>query len=254
MANCHLYQDLSIYYDRFCQDIPYAQQAQTLKRLVQLFNDSKGEQYLDIACGTGQLIEHTQDFGWQLAGLDNSAEMLKQAALRCPQAHWILADMAKLPAKPQVNFASCLLYSMHYNGDITQLTDFFRAVWHTLMPGGFIVFDCVDKRGIDNSAGITTYYQEAEQLFRFQSRWAYKGEGNQQSLHLSIELNQNGRISAWQDEHSMVAVSVLELDTILAEQGFAVTLFERNFEQLIAWQGESFNLMVVAQKPLDVLV
>jgi ubiquinone/menaquinone biosynthesis C-methylase UbiE len=254
VASCHLYEDLSAYYDRFCQDIPYALQAETLQRLVHLFNDSKGEHYLDIACGTGQLMAHTQDFGWQLAGLDNSANMLNQAALRCPQAQWILADMAKLPARPQFNFASCLLYSMHYNGDMAQLTDFFRAVWQALLPGGFIVFDCVDKRGIDNSAGITTYYQEGEQYFTFHSHWAYGGEGNQQSLQLSIALNQNGRISAWQDEHPMVAVSIVELEAILAEQGFITTLFERNFEQLIAWQGESFNLMVVAQKPLGALV
>ncbi|HMW71668.1 MAG TPA: class I SAM-dependent methyltransferase, partial [Cellvibrionaceae bacterium] len=170
MANCHLYEDLSAYYDRFCQDIPYAQQAATLKRLVQLFNDSPGEHYLDIACGTGQLMEHMQHYGWQLAGLDNSAAMLKQAAQRCPEATWLLADMAKLPAQPQVNFASCLLYSMHYNSDIEQLTVFFRAVWDALVPGGFLVFDCVDKRGIDNSAGITTYYQDGEQQFTFQSR------------------------------------------------------------------------------------
>ena len=39
----------------------------------------------------------------------------------------------------------------------------------------------------------------------------------------------------------MVAVSIHEVETLLAGMGFKVTLLERNFEQLIAWQGASFN-------------
>ncbi|RYZ78719.1 MAG: class I SAM-dependent methyltransferase [Moraxellaceae bacterium] len=113
MANCHLYDDLSGYYDQFCQHIPYAEQAQTLYRLAQLFNDAGGINYLDIACGTGQLIEHTLAFGWQTTGLDNSANMLTQAADRCPNVHWLLADMTAIGAQSQYDFASCLLYSMH---------------------------------------------------------------------------------------------------------------------------------------------
>lgn len=251
MVHCHLYQDLSCYYDQFCQHIPYAQQAQTLYRLAQLFNDAGGTNYLDIACGTGQLIEHTQTFGWQLTGLDLAEHMLTQAAKRCPSAQFILADMTNIPGAPQYDFASCLLYSMHYNQDISQLAKFFAVVWQALKPGGFLLFDCVDKRGIDNSAGITTYYQQGEQHFTFNSRWSYTGEGNQQTLELSIELNDAGRISAWQDQHPMVAVSIIELQSLLEGQGFKLTLFERNFEQLVEWQQGSFNLLVVAQKPLE---
>jgi SAM-dependent methyltransferase len=251
VAQCHLYQDLSCYYDQFCQHIPYAQQAQTLFRLAQLFNDAGGNNYLDIACGTGQLIEHTQGFGWHITGLDNASNMLEQAAQRCPSANWILADMANIPSNVQFDFASCLLYSMHYNQDLNELQAFFAAVWQALKPGGFLVFDCVDNRGIDNSAGITTYYQQGEQHFTFNSRWVYSGSGNQQTLELGIQLNDSGHVSNWQDVHPMVAVSLLEVQSLLQGQGFIPTLLERNFEQLIAWQGESFNCLLVAQKPLE---
>jgi SAM-dependent methyltransferase len=247
-----LYQDLSRYYDQFCQDIPYAQQAQTLYRIAQIFNNTdstpSSTHYLDIACGTGQLMAHTQAFGWHLTGLDNAASMLDQAALRCPNARWLLSDMANIPADPQYTLASCLLYSMHYNSSVQQLEAFFRALWNALKPGGFCLFDCVDKRGIDNTAGLTTYYQNGSQHFAFNSRWVYPGQGNQQTLNLSIELTENGQHYSWQDEHPMVAVSIAELEALLTQQGFTLTLFERNFEQLIAWQGSSFNLLVVAQK------
>ena len=137
MATSHLYTDLSIYYDRFCQDIPYAHQANTLKRLEALFNESCGQHYLDIACGTGQLMEQAQKFGWQMSGLDNAQAMLTRASSRCPEASWILADMVQIPAKPQYNFASCLLYSMHYTGSLKRLRGLFQAVWQALVPGGF---------------------------------------------------------------------------------------------------------------------
>lgn len=250
MATSHLYTDLSIYYDRFCQDIPYAHQANTLKRLEALFNESCGQHYLDIACGTGQLMEQAQKFGWQMSGLDNAQAMLTRASSRCPEASWILADMVQIPAKPQYNFASCLLYSMHYTGSLKRLRGLFQAVWQALVPGGFWVFDCVDKRGIDNSAGITTYYRDGDEQFTFFSRWDYPGAGSRQSLKLGIELKTPQQNLAWQDEHPMVAVSIHEVETLLAGMGFKVTLLERNFEQLIAWQGASFNFLVVAQKPL----
>jgi len=252
VASCHLYADLSIYYDRFCQDIPYAQQAKTLQRLEQLFNESGGQQYLDIACGTGQLMEQAQAFGWQMTGLDNAAAMLSRASTRCPAANWIHADMVHIPAEPHYNFASCLLYSLHYTGNLERLQAFFQAVWQALVPGGFWVFDCVDKRGIDNSAGITTYYREADEQFKFYSRWDYPGTGSRQSLQLSIELDSNNQQVYWHDEHPMVAVSIVEVEHMLQSLGFQVTLLERNFEQLIAWQGASFNFLVVAQKPVYV--
>lgn len=253
MASCQLYEDLSGYYDQFCHHIPYAQQAQTLYRLTKIFNDAGGVDYLDIACGTGQLMEHTQNFGWQLTGLDLSGPMLQQAALRIPAARFLQMDMASLPATPQYDFASCLLYSIHYNTNLTALSQFFQALWRALKPGGFVLFDCVDKRGIDNSAGITTYLQQGEQHFTFTSAWQFAGFGNKQSLQLSIKLMQQGKSTFWQDEHCMVAVDADELTQLLGVIGFQVTFFERNFEQLIAWGGQSFNLLVVAQKPLDTI-
>jgi SAM-dependent methyltransferase len=248
--DCHLYQNLAGFYDHFCENIPYAEQAQTLYRLVQIFNESGANHYLDIACGTGQLLEQTQKFGWQLTGLDNAAAMLDQAALRCPDARWLLAEMADLPALPRYNFASCLLYSVHYNADIPVLTAFFTALWNALVPGGFCLFDCVDKFGIENNAGLTTYFKKADQEFTFNSRWFYSGSGHQQSLNLSITLTENKQQFYWQDEHRMVAVSRSEIEILLTQMGFVLTLFERNFDQIIPWQGESFNLLVVAQKPL----
>jgi ubiquinone/menaquinone biosynthesis C-methylase UbiE len=58
-----LYTDLSDYYDLLCADIDYPMQSQGVRRLHQLFGD-KGQNHLDLACGTGPHVRHFIDFGY----------------------------------------------------------------------------------------------------------------------------------------------------------------------------------------------
>jgi SAM-dependent methyltransferase len=245
---CQLYADLSAYYDRCCQDINYPEQALFLQRVHAAFVASGGRNYLDVACGTGQLLAQMGAAGYSLHGLDYSPAMLAQAAKRCPSAQLLQADMANWQPAQGYDLISCLLYSLHYNPDLPSLQAFFAAAYQALLPGGVLVLDTVDKNGIANHLGTTHRWQEAAQTLTFSSRWYYPGEGDYQELQLQITQETDGQRHLWQDRHPMVALAATQTQALLQAAGFDVLPLERNFACLEAWQGHSSNLLVLACK------
>lgn len=250
----HLYADLSHYYDRFCRDINYTQQCDYAQRVYQLFGQSAGNHYFDLACGTGQHLSQLAAAGFATTGLDNSQAMLDQAALRCPTAQLILADLAEFEYCNQFDLISCFLYSLHYSQPLTRLTQVLSRAYTALKPGGLLIFDMVDKNGINNQAGITTYLTETSaaqlpQHFAFSSQWQYSGTGDVMQLLLSINIQTADHTQRWRDTHTMSALSITQAKTHLARLGFEVYIMEHNYERLEEWAGETYNVIIVAVKP-----
>ena len=123
----NLYADLSGYYDGFCHEVDYAEQGDFLRRAFDCLAESTGRDYLDLACGTGQLLQQMHQHGFAVAGLDNSPQMLEATARRCPSAALMLCDLASFDEPGRFDLISCFLYSIHYSHPVAALTDFWQA-------------------------------------------------------------------------------------------------------------------------------
>jgi ubiquinone/menaquinone biosynthesis C-methylase UbiE len=152
----NLYTNLSAYYDLFCADVEYAGQCAFTNRVFECFAQTDGRQYLDLACGTGAHIPIMQSLGFIATGLDNSAEMLAQAAQRCPDAAFILSDMSAFETADRYDLITCFLYSIHYSHPVCALKQTLKRVYDALQPGGVFIFNAVDIKGITNPATINT--------------------------------------------------------------------------------------------------
>ena len=146
----NLYADLAGYYDRFCAQVDYAEQGACAQRVFRLFAQSSGHEYLDLACGTGQLLLVLQQAGFAVHGLDNSAAMLERAAERCPTAQLQLCDLAAFEQQRAFDLITCFLYSLHYSHPTSALRETLRRSYVALKPGGVLLFNTVDARGIQN--------------------------------------------------------------------------------------------------------
>ena len=113
-----LYTDLSDYYDLLCADIDYPMQSQGVRRLHQLFGD-KGQNHLDLACGTGPHVRHFIDFGYHSRGLDINQPMLDRAKLRCPEAQFSLQNMYNFEVSEK-RVTDIVLSLQFYNFPIVQ--------------------------------------------------------------------------------------------------------------------------------------
>ena len=266
-----LYADLSAYYDLFCAEVDYEEQCLFTRRAFDCFASSGGQRYLDLACGTGAHIHHMQSYGFQATGLDNSADMLQQAALRCPHAALILSDMSAFQAPEPYDLISCFLYSIHYSHPVSSLKQTLQRVYDALRPGGVFVFNTVDIRGITGRHFVTTRVRTDQTLLSFSSGWTYAGQGEAMLLQLSISeqrtepvsisvsepvtkpvsetAQQAPHIKQWRDTHTMTAMTIEELRNWLQGTGFEVTLLEHDYSRLQPWSGSTFNVIVVAGKP-----
>lgn len=241
-----LYTDLSGYYDLMCVDIDYPAQSNAIRRLHQIFGNG-GTHHLDLACGTGPHVRHFLDAGYQSSGLDINQPMLDIAATRCPEAHFSLQDMSTFEVSEPQDLITCFLYSIHYNAGIERLTACIASAYRALKTGGVFYFNAVDKYKIDNALSVKHTAKQADDTFSFRSGWHFCGQGEQQSLRLSIEkTNAEGR-QVWHDEHPMVAVSFAQL-IVLLEPYFEVHVFEHNYETITPWDTESGNAIFVCVK------
>lgn len=244
-----LYTDLSDYYDLMCADIDYQAQSHCIHRLQQIFGNG-GSRHLDLACGTGPHVRHFIDAGYTSSGLDINQPMLDKAAIRCPQAHFSLQDMCNVTVSEPADLITCFLYSIHYSGGIERLKACIASVHAALETDGLFCFNVVDKNKIDNNLFAAHTVKDDESLFTFSSGWSYGGEGEKQSLKLSIEKTTAADVQVWHDEHPMVAVSFAELQVLL-QPHFDVHVFEHDYEKIIPWDGASGNaIFACVKKPL----
>ncbi|HET8730662.1 MAG TPA: class I SAM-dependent methyltransferase [Moraxellaceae bacterium] len=243
-----LYADLSGYYDRFCLEVDYAAQCAFADRVARTFGDSGGKDYLDLACGTGQLLAHMMARGYTGTGLDNSQAMLDLAARRCPEAHWLCCDLATFDTPGRFDLITCFLYSMHYAYPRPAFQETLRRAHAALRPGGVLLFDLVDKAGIGERDAVTQH-AEGDAHFTFRSGWRYAGSGDALDLQVRIEREDASGVQRWEDRHTMSAIGIAEVRLALQAIGFEATVLERDFTTLREWSGKNYNVMMVGVKP-----
>jgi len=245
-----LYTDLSAYYDLMCADIDYRTQSLGAIRLAQFFGNG-GKQHLDLACGTGPHLEHFLAAGFDCTGLDLNQPMLDLAKQRCPTAQFLRQNICDFRLEQPVDLITCFLYSLHYAGDTQGLTSCIRHVQAALKPGGVFCFNAVDKDLIDNHAKVrhraSKIIAQQQHDFIFESGWFYPGQGDKQSLNLSIAKTNQGVTQQWQDQHPMVAMTFAQLRALL-EPAFEVMMLEHDYEKIMPWDGSSGNALVVCIK------
>jgi SAM-dependent methyltransferase len=181
-------------------------------------------------------VRHFIDLGYQSSGLDINQPMLDIAMRRCPEAHFSLQDMTNFCLEQSVDLITCFLYSIHYSAGIEALEACIAGVHRALNAGGLFCFNSVDKHKINNRASVRHGATLDDSQFVFESGWHYRGEGEMQSLNLSITKTRNEVTELWQDSHAMVATSFSELQALLAPY-FEVQIFEHDYERIVPWGG-----------------
>ncbi len=246
MSKNALYTDLSGYYDLMCADIDYLAQSNGVRRLHQLFGN-EGLNHLDLACGTGPHVRRFIDFGYHSSGLDINQPMLDFAHSRCPEASFALQDMCDFRFDQCFDLITCFLYSIHYSAGLEKLSACIRSAHESLNPHGVFCFNAVDKNRIDNRRFVSHTTEHNNSTFTFRSGWHYPGEGDAQSLKLSITRTTGDVSQAWHDEHPMVALGFEDLRSMLAPY-FEVHIFEHDYERIVPWDTVSGNALFVCVK------
>lgn len=139
------YEALAPFYDELTGDVPYGAFAGFYERVFALYGVSP-RLILDLACGTGTLTAELARRGYELIGVDGSAEMLsaaldKTAGETFPARPLFLQQtMEELDLYGTVDAAVCSLDGINYLPP-ESLGRVFERLRLFVAPGGVFIFD-----------------------------------------------------------------------------------------------------------------
>ena len=132
-------------YDRLTYDVDYAAWADYIEKHFRR-RPLPGNTVLDLACGTGSLTRQLALRGYEMIGVDQSPEMLAEAAeknrgISPIEPMFLCQPMEQLDLYGTIDACVCCLDSVNYVTDAKKLLNAFQRVHLFLMPGGLFLFD-----------------------------------------------------------------------------------------------------------------
>lgn len=154
------YTDFAYVYDTFMDETPYDKWRDFIVETIEKYGiskpafekrqemDSLKEErnlILDLGCGTGTLTELLAEKGYDMIGVDSSADMLELAMeKRDSMGHetlYLLQDMRELELYGTVGTVVSVCDSLNYILAEEELLQVFRLVENYLFPEGIFIFD-----------------------------------------------------------------------------------------------------------------
>lgn len=101
---------------------------------------------MDVGCGAGPLTKLLTDAGFDVTGIDTSADLLQLARTNAPKAHFIHASAYDVDLENYdaiVAVGEPLTYHVDSAKADNLVSRFFRRVAETLPVGGMLIFDVI---------------------------------------------------------------------------------------------------------------
>lgn len=133
----------AFWYDLTYEWKDYAHDSQILQSLITQYQQSKGNNILEVACGTGNYMPHFLP-QYQVTGVDLSEDMLAVARQKLPNVKFHQGDMRYFSLPQEFDVVMCLFSSIAYLGETDLLPTITNFAKHTRQGGLVIVEPFVD--------------------------------------------------------------------------------------------------------------
>lgn len=136
-----IYGGFAAVYDLFMDDIPYDDWFLYICKILKQHGIQNGN-VVDLACGTGEMTWRLADAGYQVTGVDLSAEMLMAAREKCSdEVLLVQQDMRRLELAGLSKAMVCICDGMNYICNEEELQQVFGRVNMFLEKDGIFLFD-----------------------------------------------------------------------------------------------------------------
>ena len=217
------YSFLAENYDELTEDVGYERRADFVEKLMRRA-EIPVHTVLDLACGTGSMTDIFTRRGYELIGVDASAEMLMQAREKTAGIPgvaplFLQQSMPRLDLYGTVEAAICCLDSLNYLLEPEQVRRTFARLRLFVAPGGSLTFDVHGLGKLEKLDG-QVFLDEREDVYCVW-RTAYRSRSRR--LDYEVDLfrpDGDGRWTRDFEEHHQRGYSVEELTAWLTEAGF----------------------------------
>lgn len=218
-----VYGEFAKIYDKLIyEDIDYSLIAERLKEIIKE-NNVKAEDYLDLACGTGNVTIEMAEVFENVYAVDLSDDMLMQAYDKFQEknihAQVICQDMSELELGQEFDFISCMLDSTNYILDEQDLKDYFQGVFNHLKENGIFVFDINSYYKLSNILGNNIYIHDDDKVFY---SWENVFEDEIVNMYLTFFVRDKNQYEKFQEEHYERAYTEEYIEDVLKDIGFSI--------------------------------
>lgn len=243
-------------YDIFMDDVPYDKWSGYLRRLLIKYGISDGL-VLDLGCGTGTMTELMSGFGYDMIGVDSSAEMLEAAMEKKIRSGrdilYLQQDMREFELYGTVRAIYSVCDSLNYMTEPKDLGRVFHWVHNYLDLKGIFIFDFNTEYKYRDILGNRTIAENRDDCSFIWDNYYHELERiNEYELSLFIkdsELSQESRdmYQRYKEIHFQRAYSVEEMQSLLKCAGLGfIAAYDGDTGE--AWGEKSERICVVASK------
>lgn len=210
-------------YDKLINcDINYTEWAKFINKLLDKY-DIKRDDYLDLACGTGNMTEIIKEGFNNTYAVDKSSEMLSEAEEKMrassKKVMFISQDMSKLNLNHKFDLITCCLDSINYLTQDKMISACFKSVYEHLNYGGIFIFDINSYYKLSEILGNNTFTYDDDDVFYV---WENSFEDEVLDMYLTFFIKHNDIYSRFDEEHSERAYKEEIIEKYLGEAGFAL--------------------------------
>ena len=214
------YANLAKWFEYLNDDCGYENWSQYLILTLKNYPLAAG---LDIGCGGGWFTRAFQRAGYQMTGLDISAEMLDYAqdcAMReGVRGEYIWGDISKMKLPQRFDFVTAINDCVNYLPK-NKLNAAFKNVRGALKKGGIFLFDISSKRKFDEKIANTVSVDDREDI-------TYLSFNRPEEDGVTMEVTlfargADGRYERLDETHRQYAYEETEILSALEANGFTV--------------------------------
>ena len=215
------YHAFALVYDRMMEEIPYEEWCDFVTDRLYSYGICDGLM-LELGCGTGTLTEMFAARGYDMIGVDNSEEMLAEAAAKREESKnsilYLNQDMREFELYGTVRAVVSLCDTMNYLTEYEDLVTVCRLVNNYLDPGGIFLFDLKTDHYF-KSIGCQSFC-DADEEVSFIWDNDYDEESHINSYALTLFVQQTDSLYQRCDEyHEQRAFSIEEVRRAIEEAG-----------------------------------
>lgn len=204
------YTEFAQVYDRFMDNVPYEAWCEGISKILTEHGISEGL-VLDLGCGTGTMTRLLRQKGYDMIGVDASAEMLEIARNHPDEGIlYLQQDMREFELYGTVRAVVSVCDSMNYITKEEDLLQVFRLVNNYLDPGGVFIFDLNTIYKYEQLGESVIAENREASSFIWENWYDEEEQINEYDLTLFIE-NKEGLYEKYEETHYQRAY---ELDTI----------------------------------------
>ncbi len=217
-----IYGSFAYVYDKFMDNVPYEKWSEYVQSLLKEYGIDDGL-VLDLGCGTGSLTELLSDAGYDMIGVDLSADMLDIAMEKREQSKneilYLLQDMREFELYGTVRAVISICDSMNYLPQEADFLQTLRLVNNYLDPEGIFIFDLNTPYKYRELIGDATIAENREDAsFIWENTWYEEEQVNEYDL--TIFARTEGEVyQKFQETHYQRAYSLETVKELIRQSG-----------------------------------